>query len=140
MNNQVFDGFVYTHAVVAGIDASGKLKWDNSISYNNLKSMELSKKVKVQMSGPQSAQLVYSHNGGIKSMRILGTRVLDEKVLVGTETGQEGDKVRKTYTDDVAYWYDNNYLSWGEQRISNPTGDVQTRGRRTVYYLTKIAF
>jgi hypothetical protein len=140
MNNQIFDGFVYTHAIVAGFDANGKLKWDNSIPYNNVKSMELTKKVRVQMNGTESAQLLYSQNGGVKAMRILGSKVLDEKVLVGNQTGMEGDRVRKTYTDDVAYWYDNNYLSWGEQQIVNPGGDVQTRGRRTVYYLTKIAF
>lgn len=139
-NNQVFDGFTYTHAILADVDQNGKLIWDNSISFDNVRSMELREKIKVQNETNGTTQLVYSHNGGIRSKVIKGSQVLDNNRIVDNSTTVEGDKVRKTSTDDIDYWFDNFYIAWGEQRISNAQGDAQTRGRRNVYYLNKISF
>ncbi|HEV7349547.1 hypothetical protein [Telluribacter sp.] len=140
-NQQVFDGFVYTHAIVAGINKDGNLMWDNSINFDNVKSMELRKKINVQMTKAGSTQLVYSHNGAIRSKQIKGDAVVDGDRQVAVATSQEGDKVRRTSTDDIDHWYDNYYLAWGEQRIVNASaGDAQSRGRRNVFYLSKISF
>lgn len=139
-NQQVFDGFTYTHAIIADLDQNGKLVWDNSINFDNVKSMDLREKIKVQTEANGTTQLVYSHNGGIKSKLIKGDRVMDNTRVVDNGTNVEGDKVRKTSTDDIDYWFDNFYISWGEQRIVNAQGDPQTRGRRNVYYLNKISF
>lgn len=138
--NQVFDGFTYTHAIIADIDQSGKLIWDNSINFDKVKSMELKEKVKVQSLGNGSTQLVYSQEGAIKSKIVKGSRVTDNDKVIPLSTNFEGDKVRKTSTDDVAFWYGQYYLAWGDQRIVNAAGDPQTRGRRNVFYLNKISF
>jgi hypothetical protein len=139
-NQQIFDGFTYTHAVVADVDQNGKLLWDNSISFDNVKSMELREKIKVQTFSNGNSKLVYSHNGAIRSKIIKGNQVVDSDRVIPNETNVEGDKVRKTSTDDIDYWYGNFYLAWGEQRIINAAGDPQTRGRRNVFYLNKIAY
>ncbi|GAB2772307.1 hypothetical protein GCM10027275_13970 [Rhabdobacter roseus] len=140
-SQQVFDGFVYTHAVVAGFDQNGRLIWDNSINFNNIKNMELREKINVQSTDNGRTQLVYSQNGAILSKIIQGESVVDTDRKVPLETSLEGDKVRKTTTDDVDHWFDNYYLAWGEQRITNASaGDAQSRGRRTVFYLNKISF
>lgn len=139
-NQQVFDGFTYTHAVVADVDQNGNLLWDNSISFDNVKSMELKEKIKVQSFTNGNSKLIYSHNGAIRSKIIKGNQVIDSDRVIPNDTYVEGDKVRKTSTDDIDYWYDNFYLAWGEQRIVNAAGDPQTRGRRNVFYLNKIAY
>jgi hypothetical protein len=139
-NQQVFDGFTYTHAIVADIDQNGKLLWDNSISFDNVKSMELKEKIRVQNEIGGRTQLVYSHDGAIRSKIIRGNQVIDGGRVIPNSTNVEGDKIRKTTTDDIDYWYDHFYLAWGDQRIINAAGDVQTRGRRNVFYLNKIAF
>jgi hypothetical protein len=139
-NQQIFDGFTYTHAVVADVDQNGKLLWDNSISFDNVKSMELREKIKVQTFSNGNSKLVYSHNGAIRSKIIKGNQVVDSDRVIPNETNVEGDKVRKTSTDDIDYWYGNFYLAWGEQRIINAAGDPQTRGRRNVFYLNKIGY
>ncbi len=139
-NQQVFDGFVYTHAIVANFDKDGKILWDNSISFDNVKSMELKEKINVQVSDEGRTQLVYSNNGGIRSKIIRGSTVVDGDRVVELPTGVEGDKVRKTSTDDIEHWFGNYYLAWGAQRIVNPAGDIQSRGRRNVFYLNKISF
>jgi hypothetical protein len=139
-NQQVFDGFNYTHAIIADVDQNGKLLWDNSISFDDVKSMELREKIKVQSVADGNTQLVYSHEGTIKSKIIKGGQVVDNDKAVSNATNVEGDKVRKTSTDDIDYWYAKYYLAWGEQRIVNAAGDPQTRGRRNVFYLNKISF
>ena len=139
-NQQVFDGFTYTHAILADVDQNGKLVWDNSISFDNVKSMELREKIKVQDAANGNTQLVYSHEGAIRSKVIKGSQVVDNNKVIPNSTNVEGDKVRKTTTDDIDYWYDKFYLAWGEQRIVNAAGDPQTRGRRNVFYLNKISF
>ncbi len=139
-SNQVFDGFVYTHAIVANFDNAGRLIWDNSISFDNVKSLDLKEKINVQISGAGKTQLVYSKEGDITSKIIQGRQVIDGDKKVKLPTGIEGDKVRKTSTDEVSHWYGNYYLAWGEQRIVNPAGDIQSRGRRNVFYLNKISF
>jgi hypothetical protein len=139
-SNQIFDGFVYTHAIVANFDKNGQLLWDNSINFDNVKNMELKEKINVQVSDEGRTRLVYSNNGGIRSKIVKGNTVVDGDRVVELATGMEGDKVRKTTTDDVEYWYGNYYLAWGAQRIINPSGDVQARGRRNVFYLNKISF
>lgn len=139
-SNQIFDGFVYTHAIVADFDKDGKLIWDNSISFDHVKSMELKEKVNIQVSDQGRTQLVYSKDGAITSKIIKADAVVDGDKKVELPTGVEGDKVRKTTTDDIEHWFDKYYLAWGVQRIVNPAGDVQTRGRRNVFYLNKISF
>lgn len=139
-SNQIFDGFVYTHAIVADFDKNGKLIWDNSISFDHVKSMELKEKINVQVSDQGRTQLVYSKDGAITSKIIKADAVLDGDKKVELPTGLEGDKVRKTTTDDIEHWFDHYYLAWGVQRIVNPAGDVQSRGRRNVFYLNKISF
>jgi hypothetical protein len=140
-NQQVFNGYVYTHAIVAGINRDGNLIWDNSISFENVKSMQLREKINLQVTPNGLTQLVYSHDGGIRSKIIKGETVVDGNRQVQVSPSMEGDKVRRTSTDDINHWYDNYYLAWGEQRIINAqAGDPQTRGRRTVFYLSKISF
>lgn len=139
-NQQVFDGFTYTHAIIADVDQNGSLLWDNSISFDNVKSMELKEKIKVQSEVDGTTQLVYSHDGAIRSKIIRKNQVVDSDRVIPNSTNVEGDKVRKTSTDDIDYWYDHYYLAWGDQRIVNAAGDVQTRGRRNVFYLNKISF
>ena len=139
-NQQVFYGFTYTHAILADVNQNGKLVWDNSISFENVKSMDLREKIKVQSASNGNTQLVYSHNGAIKRKIIKGSQVVDNDKVIPNSTNVEGDKVRKTSTDDIDYWFDKFYLAWGEQRIVNAAGDPQTRGRRNVFYLNKISF
>ncbi|WP_229253939.1 hypothetical protein [Dyadobacter sp. NIV53] len=140
INQQIFDGFTYTHAIVADVDQNGKLLWDNSISFDHVKSMDLREKIKVQSARNGNTQLVYSHDGSVRSKVIKDSQVIDDNKVIPNSTNIEGDKVRKTSTDDIDYWYDKFYLAWGEQRIVNAAGDAQTRGRRNVFYLNKISF
>ncbi|UTA70240.1 hypothetical protein [Emticicia sp. 21SJ11W-3] len=133
-NNQQFDGFKYTHAVVAGFDKKGNLIWDNSFSFDNLKTYELKEKVKIKTDNNEIT-LVYSNKGKLSTKIVRGNDVVEGNKIIEIETAREGDKVRDTSTDDIEYWHQNYYLAWGYQKISN-----KNDGSRRVFYLNKIAF
>lgn len=133
-NNQQFDGFKYTHAVVAGFDKKGNLIWDNSFSFDNLKTYELKEKVKIKTDNNEIT-LVYSNKGKLASKIVRGNDVVEGNKVLEVESDKEGDRIRDTSTDDIEFWHQNYYLAWGYQKISNKTG-----GSRKVFYLNKIAF
>lgn len=140
-NNQVFDGFVYTHAIVAGVDFSGKLIWDNSVKFDNVKSSELREKVTATPKDNGHTQIVYGNKGTIWTKTVDKDKTVEAERSIVIPTELEGDKIRSTATDEVCHWFGPYYLAWGEQRISNASaGDVATRGRRNVFYLNKITF
>jgi len=140
-SNQILDGFVYTHAIVAGIDFSGKLKWDNSIVFDNVKSSELREKVSVMHHANGETQIVYGNKGTVWTKLVRGDQVLQEPRSIVLPTEMEGDKIRSSSSEEVCHWFGPYYLAWGQQRISNPhSGEVSTRGRRNVFYINKIKF
>ena len=132
--NQQFDGFKYTHAVVAGFDQKGNMLWDNSFSFENVKSMNLKEKVKINVQNDEIT-LVYSNKGKLASKIVKGTEVIEGTKTIDIDTQRDGDKVRDTETDDIEYWHQNFYLAWGYQKIAN-----RNDGTRRVFYLNKIAF
>ncbi|MFN4146549.1 MAG: hypothetical protein ACK4GN_12050 [Runella sp.] len=132
-NGQVFNGFVYTHAIVASFDDKGNRLWDNSLPFENVRSMELKEKVRVKPNDDQTVAMFYSNRGAIKAKIFDQDRVLADRQPIPI-TADIGDRIRQTNTDEVLYWFDNYYLAFGYQRI---TGDD---GRRNVFYLNKIAF
>ena len=133
-NNQQFDGFKYTHAIVAGFDQKGNMLWDNSFSFENVKSMDLKEKVKINVQNDEIT-LVYSNKGKLASKIVKGTEVVEGTKIIDIDTQKDGDKVRDTETDDTEYWHQNYYLAWGYQKITN-----RSDGVRRVFYLNKIAF
>jgi hypothetical protein len=133
-NNQQFDGFKYTHAIVAGFDQKGNMLWDNSFSFENVKSMDLKEKVRINVK-KDDITLVYSNKGKLASKIVKGTEVIEGTKIIDIDTQREGDKVRDTETDDIEYWHQNFYLAWGYQKINN-----RNDGSRRVFYLNKIAF
>lgn len=133
-SQQQFDGWQYTHAVVAGFDSKGNLLWDNSFEIDNVKSMTLKEKVKVSVQNGQ-VTLFYSDKGNIRSKVVQGNRVVENTAEQLLLARQSGDKLRRSTSDDLEYWFDNYFLAWGYQRIQN-----EAEGRRNVFYLNKIAF
>jgi len=133
-NGQIFNGFVYTHAIVAGFSAKGDLLWDNSLAFENVRSMELKEKMRVKPNEDQTVSMFYSNRGAIKAKVFDRDKVLEDLRPIPIMTADLGDKVRQTSTDEVVYWYDNYYLAFGYQRI------IGDDGRRNVFYLNKISF
>ncbi len=137
-NTPIFDGWVYTHAVIAGFDEQGNLLWDNSFEINDVKTFRLQEKIKVSFDN-ENILLAYNHNSELKTKVIRGNEVVEAKGNVPISTEYQGDKVRKSYTEEIEYWYGNHFLAWGYQKIRNGS-DQQVKSRRNVFYFTKVSF
>jgi hypothetical protein len=140
---EVFVGFRYTHAIVAGFDKDGNKIWDNTFEIENILTYDLKERVKVLFEGGNTI-LAYSQNGSIMTKVIQGNEVVQGKFSTPIETNYQGDQVMFSYASDMSYWYDNFFVTYGYQRIKNADdpskkGGVQEK-KRTVFYFNKIAF
>jgi hypothetical protein len=139
----VFVGFRYTHAIVAGFDKEGTKLWDNTFEIENILTFDLKERVKILPQG-NTTVLAYSFNGNIDTKVIQGNDVVQGKFSTPIETNYKGDKVMYDYAGDMSYWYDNYFVTYGYARIKN-TDKPQDKGgkqdrKRTVFYFNKIAF
>jgi hypothetical protein len=133
-NREIFDGWKYTHGIVAAFDKKGNLLWDNNIELKNIKTQTLKEKVKVKVDG-EYITMSYADKGDIFSKTFKNGVVIDELKGKPVSLQKDGDSVRRTSTDDIELWYENFFLATGIQRITN-----EDEGRRNVFYLNKVSF
>ncbi len=133
-NREIFDGWKYTHGIVAAFDKNGNLLWDNNIELKNIKTQTLKEKVKVKVEG-EYITMSYADRGDIFSKTFKNGVVIGELKGKPVASQKEGDSVRRTSTDDIELWYENFFLATGVQRITN-----EDEGRRNVFYLNKVSF
>jgi hypothetical protein len=136
--DRIFDGYQYTHAVVIGFDAQGKLKWDNSFEINDVKTFELQQYVKIAPSENQIS-LVYFHDNLIRSKIIKDNKVLEGKTADPLKPKFETDIIKKndTQTSKLDYWYSRHFFASGIQKVRNQ----QAEGLyRKVFFINKIKY
>jgi hypothetical protein len=133
-NNQIFDGWVYTHAIVAELDENGHVLWDHSIPLNDIKEDKLTQKIKTSVVGDQ-VTLSYSKDNQIISKIISKSGTEEQERILKIETENEADRVRKASKIDLNYWYGPYFIAHGTQSISN-----EEEGKRNVFFINKIQF
>jgi hypothetical protein len=137
---QVFDGYQYTHAMIAKFNAQGKLIWSQVFKmYLWYKPMTARSFIRIAAKEQNSIQLVYADGRNIysKSFSFSG-EILNEKTSNPINTANENDKVKGTYSN-ISFWYDKYFLSYGVQYIKNKVDDDVKR-KRTVLFLNKVSF
>lgn len=132
----VFDGWLYTHAIIAGFDFEGNMLWDNSIEMGDVKSYNLQERVSVN-SDIGEVRLAYGTYENIVTKSIRENNVLEEKDKIMIKTGFSNDVVKSYGLNHVHYWYDNYFIVYGYQRIKNKDEDIKRK--RTVFFFNKIA-
>jgi len=137
---QVFDGYQYTHALVAKFNSKGEMLWSQVFKmYLWYKPMRAKQFIRIAGREQNSIKLVYADGRNIYSKSFsYGGEVLSEKTSNPINTTNENDKIRASYSD-VIYWYDNFFLSYGTQSIKNKVDDDVKR-KRTVMFMNKISF
>ena len=137
---QVFDGYQYTHAMIAKFNAQGELIWSQVFKmYLWYKPMVAKSFIRIAAKEQNSIQLVYADGRNIysKSFSFSG-EILSEKTSNPINTTNENDKVKGTYSN-IYFWYDKYFLSYGVQSIKNKVDDDVKR-KRTVLFLNKVSF
>lgn len=137
----VFDGYQYTHAVIAKFDSEGNMEWDQTFElWSAYKPYNVIRFISVSGQSDKALQLVFSSRNKITSKSIdFNGEVSQESSTDPIETSYEKDKVKRSYSDMV-YWYDNYFIAYGNQIIKNKTKSRSVERKRKVYFINKIEF
>lgn len=134
-NGRIFDGFRYTHAVVMGFDANGRLLWDNSFEINDVKTFTLEQFVRLEIQDDRVV-LLYLFDNKIRSKIIRGNEVIEGKNSEPIRTTNERDIARdNNNTTRLDYWYDDYFFASGVQNLVN-----YQVGDRRVFFINKVKY
>ncbi len=134
----VFDGYRYTSAIIAGFDKTGNLIWDNSMEIRNLISPDLNPKVNVFCSSSDTMVLCYSSEARIASKIIRENEVVEKLDFSTMEQMYPEDKMLSDSKNYMVPWYGPFFLCYGYQEIKNINSSEDKK--RLVYYFTKVKF
>lgn len=139
-SRQVFDGYQYTHAVIAKFDKNGEKVWDQSFEmWMAYKPFYVKRFIRIAEQEQNALKLVFASRSQIHSKKIdFDGKVLEDEKSEDLETGYEGDKTKGSFTN-ISYWYDNFFIAYGSQTIKNKTDEDVAR-KRTVFFINKIKF
>lgn len=127
----VFDGYLFTHAVVAAFDADGDLLWDASAPIGNVLLPRVQSVVAVVPNG-DALTLMYASNKKIYSVVADANGVTGERGEQTPEGAAETDTVKRTWDSRSVWWYDDVFLTWGYERIKDDAG------KRTVFQFSTL--
>lgn len=135
---RIFDGYVYTHAVVMCFTPDGKLLWDNSFEINDVKTFQLEQFVKIE-SRDDRIVLFYLFDNAIRTKVIQGDQVLEGKSIDPIRTFSEREFVSREGSEGkLEYWYDNHLFAYGIQEISAQKSI--NAPKRRVFYVNKVTY
>jgi hypothetical protein len=134
----VFDGYRFTSAIIAGFDKTGNLMWDNSMEIRNLISAELKPKVNVYCSASDTMVLCYSSEARIASKIIRENEVVEKLDFSAMEQLYPEDKMLTESKNYMVSWHGPYFLCYGYQEIKNINSSENKK--RLVYYFTKVRF
>jgi hypothetical protein len=131
----VFDGYQYTHAILAKYSLEGTMLWDVCFEmYPGEKPHSVKKYISFSELSENRLGMVFSSKGNIISKIVdLQGNVLSDKKWELIDTGKETEKAKWTVSN-TEYWYGNNFLIFGIQKIK----DKEAKSKRKVYFVNKI--
>lgn len=137
---RVFDGYQYTHSVVAGFDKDGEKLWDNTFEmWPSYKPYFKKKFITTSIDGDRKLNLMFSSVDKIKTMSFYSNgEVSKAESFAYIETTDEADKVKRSYSN-MDHWYDRYFIAHGEQTIINKEEKAGHK-KRKVYFINKISY
>ncbi len=129
--NGQFNGWVYTHAIIAEFDENGNLLWDKCIGLKNSVEPVLKEKVVVNFDN-KDIYLSYNTDNSIITLKIVQDdnyeMISSQPIFDETKIG----RIRRQDKPSLTHWYGKNYIASGVQTL------VDGEGKRSVFYLNKI--
>lgn len=133
-HQEVFDGYRYTHALVAAFDKEGNLKWDNIIEINDILVMRLQENVTF-FGGKNEQALVYYCDGFVSTKVINGSQTLSQKSSEEIPTVSNNEKVIYEDFGKIYHWYGDYFLISSYQKVMDINGN-----KRKVFSFNKLIF
>jgi len=130
-----FNGYAYTHAVLAKFDADCNLLWDNCFEMRpRQKPMYVKRFISAGIK-KNDVDLVYADDKMLVS-KLFNNKtgeVTQERKSEMIETDNEDEDVKKMRYSGTLHWYGKNFIVYGRQVIKNHN----TGERRKVFSITK---
>jgi len=133
---QVFDGFRYSHAFIAGFDSSGNMMWNNGIEMRDILTKYLNRKLNCLFEADETV-LFYNANNKIAFKTIRGNSVVENTSYTTLAPKRSNDQPIEEYLGSIQYWYDDYFIATGYQTIRNNNLE---NNKRNVFYISKMAF
>lgn len=135
---QVFDGYQYSHAALAGFDGQGNLTWSNTFEMWLMNKPFIVKKFIRKNFHDDLVDLIYNNGSMVKSVTFKKDQVVkEEQFTISLETGDENDKVKRSYDSEVQWWYERNYIHTRTMVIKNDEKDDK---KRRVFMVSKVSY
>lgn len=130
-----YNNFRYTHALICTFDYQGNLKWDNSISLNEIESRTLDQKV--QLSEVDGKFIIaFPDKGVIKTSIISQMDKVEQTANINLEEGSQDIRILNSQDNELSSWYDHVFIAYGIQSVKSPTSLVPI----DVFYLSKLTY
>lgn len=130
-----YNNFRYTHALICTFDNKGNLKWDNSISLNEIESRTLDEKV--QLSEVDGKFIIaFPDAGVIKTTIISQSDKIEQTANINLEESSQNLQILNSQDNELSSWYDHVFIAYGIQSIKSPGGLMPV----DVFYLSKLTY
>ncbi len=133
---QVFDGFRYSHAFVAGFDSSGNMAWNNGMEMRDILTKYLNRKLNCTFENNEMV-LFYNANNKVAFKTIKGNTIVDNTSYTSLIPLRGTDQPIDEYLGTIEHWYDDYFIATGYQTIRN---NYLESNKRNVFYISKMAF
>lgn len=136
VGKEYYNNFKYSHAIICGFTADGKLLWNNSVGLGNMESNELSVKVQATKTATEGLLVAYPKNKSIQTLLLNKEHTWEN--LTSIETNQETTKGRviDEFQVDLTSWYTNNFITYGIITVRNPENFTV----KEYYYLHRLTY
>jgi len=133
---QVFDGFRYSHAFVAGFDSSGNMVWNNGMEMRDIITKYLNRKLNCLFEKDETV-LYYNANNKVAFKTIKGSTIVENTSYTSLTPKRSNDQPLDEYLGTIEHWYDDYFIATGYQTIRN---NYLESNKRNVFYISKMAF
>ncbi|NQU33270.1 MAG: hypothetical protein HQ521_08555 [Bacteroidetes bacterium] len=132
----VFSGYDFYDAIIAGISNDGVLLWSNDFPINDLLTYSTNR-ISTIFEDESLITLAYVNNGNVVSQTIDGPADIDRSEMkIGTNFPQ--DRIAQDENNHIVSWYGDYFLIYGYEKVKNRTLDDQST--RAIFYANKIAY
>ncbi|MDO9254349.1 MAG: hypothetical protein Q7U54_02465 [Bacteroidales bacterium] len=133
---QVFDGFRYSHAFVAGFDSIGNMLWNNGMEMRDIITKYLNRKLNCLFENDETV-LYYNANNKVAFKTIKGSTIVENTSYTTLVPKRTNDQPYDEYLGTIEHWYDDYFIATGYQTIRN---NYLENNKRNVFYISKMAF
>jgi hypothetical protein len=137
-NTQGASHISYHESVVLALDESGRLIWDQSIPLEEKETLALEQVAEVYKKD-ENGVLIYKKDGDLvyKAFDLAQENSADSTVAINTF--KENDEVvyHSERQGRVQYWYENNFIVWGYQKVNNDQF-AEADKKRNIFFINKL--